>query len=187
MGIRVSDEHGVNPSIPLCFYCGDAKNEVVLLGRLPQDAEAPRHCLIDMEPCDTCKERRKTHINLIVVPSESCLDDIDDQRRRHEDVLSRRCHSFNREAPFIPDVPRSGYAFWVGREEVTGMVNEPELAQHILRAGWAFIPEEAADKLGLGKLKEVAEKNHPGATEIICRRADAVDDADADEAPDDES
>ena len=30
MSIRVSDKHGVNPSIPSCFYCNEQKSEIVL-------------------------------------------------------------------------------------------------------------------------------------------------------------
>ena len=41
-GIRLSPKHGVNPAVPLCFLCGQAKNEIVLAGRLPGDVEAPR-------------------------------------------------------------------------------------------------------------------------------------------------
>ena len=40
--IRLSKEHGVNPAIPICYFCGEEKNEIVLAGRLPQDVEAPK-------------------------------------------------------------------------------------------------------------------------------------------------
>lgn len=54
-GIRISKKHGVNPSIVKCFWCGKERNEIALLGRLPDDAEAPRCVCIDYEPCDECK------------------------------------------------------------------------------------------------------------------------------------
>lgn len=57
--IRISEKHGLNPSMPVCFLCGETKNEIVLFGRLKGDAEAPRHCIIDYEPCDKCKEKYK--------------------------------------------------------------------------------------------------------------------------------
>ena len=41
-GIRLSEKHGVNPSIGVCFYCNQDNGEVVLPGRLPDDREAPR-------------------------------------------------------------------------------------------------------------------------------------------------
>ena len=55
--IRISKKHGVNPTIPICFWCGKEKNEIALLGKLPNDIEAPRKIWIpgDYEPCDSCK------------------------------------------------------------------------------------------------------------------------------------
>ena len=50
--INISPEHGFNPSMPICFWCRQGKKDIVLLGRLPKDAKAPRHCVLDYEPCD---------------------------------------------------------------------------------------------------------------------------------------
>lgn len=41
MGIHLSKKHGVNPSIEICAVCGKGIG-VALLGRLKNDAEAPR-------------------------------------------------------------------------------------------------------------------------------------------------
>lgn len=54
-GIKLSPKHGVNPCIPICCWCGKEKNEIVLLGKLKDDAEAPRNAVIDYEPCDECQ------------------------------------------------------------------------------------------------------------------------------------
>lgn len=56
--IPLSPKHGVNPTMPICFFCGETKNEIALLGRIggKQDLEAPRQILLDYEPCDKCKE-----------------------------------------------------------------------------------------------------------------------------------
>jgi len=56
--IRLSPKHGVNPAVPLCYYCGESKNEILLLGRLKggEDKEAPRNAVWDFNPCDKCKE-----------------------------------------------------------------------------------------------------------------------------------
>lgn len=53
--IRLSKKHGVNPTIPTCFYCGEKKNEIILAGELPGDAEAPKDAVWDHVPCDQCK------------------------------------------------------------------------------------------------------------------------------------
>lgn len=54
-GIRISEKHGVNPSMDMCFWCGETK-AIVLFGRLKNDAEAPREVVTNYEPCDKCKE-----------------------------------------------------------------------------------------------------------------------------------
>ena len=45
-GIQVSPKHGLNPTIPVCFWCGKERGEVALLGRLPGDAEAPKNVVL---------------------------------------------------------------------------------------------------------------------------------------------
>jgi hypothetical protein len=69
MRIPLSPKHGVNPAIPLCFFCHKPKNEIVLPGHLPGDVEAPRSAVWDMRPCDTCEGYMKQGIILI-----SCRD-----------------------------------------------------------------------------------------------------------------
>lgn len=78
-GIELSPEHGVNPTIPVCFFCGEEKNEIVLLGRVRKrdphtgkavrgtDIEAPRHMVLDYEPCDKCKAIFDQGVTLIGV------------------------------------------------------------------------------------------------------------------------
>lgn len=52
--IRISEQYGVNPMVPKCFWCRKDKNEILLLGRLPGDKAAPRGATIDLDPCDKC-------------------------------------------------------------------------------------------------------------------------------------
>jgi hypothetical protein len=66
-GIRLSPKHGVNPAIPLCYVCNEPKNMLLLVGRLPGDAEAPKHAVWDKEPCDKCKGYQQQGIILISV------------------------------------------------------------------------------------------------------------------------
>lgn len=73
--IKISPKYGVNPTIPVCFWCGKEKNEIALLGRIRRketrktaygttvnhtvddDMEAPRNMVLDYEPCDACREQ----------------------------------------------------------------------------------------------------------------------------------
>lgn len=54
MGVRLSEKHGLNPSLACCFACGKEYG-VALLGRLKGDEEAPRYVLTE-ELCDDCKK-----------------------------------------------------------------------------------------------------------------------------------
>lgn len=62
MNIKLSPKHGLNPTIPVCAWCGEPKNEIALMGQIGdrrkgEDLEAPRNCILDYEPCDHCKEQ----------------------------------------------------------------------------------------------------------------------------------
>ncbi len=65
--ITLSPNHGVNPCLPICIYCGEEKNEIALLGKLPGDKEAPKNLVINYEPCDNCQAGMKTGIAFLEV------------------------------------------------------------------------------------------------------------------------
>jgi len=65
--IVLSPKHGVNPSLGVCFWCGEENGTVILPGKLKGDVEAPRYMCIDYEPCDKCKEQRARGITMIEV------------------------------------------------------------------------------------------------------------------------
>ena len=66
--IQISPKHGVNPTIPICFWCGREKNEIVLMGRIRKkdpvtgkavrgsDIEAPMRACLNSEPCEECQK-----------------------------------------------------------------------------------------------------------------------------------
>lgn len=64
--IKLSEKHGVNPSMQVCFFCSKSKG-VALLGKLKGDAEAPHKVLTDYEPCDDCKKKFGQGILLVGV------------------------------------------------------------------------------------------------------------------------
>ena len=66
--IRLSKTAGVNPTIPLCPYCGEPKNEILLTGYEGEewakkhgmsDGQMPMYIQLegDIKPCDKCKEK----------------------------------------------------------------------------------------------------------------------------------
>lgn len=81
-GIEVSPKHGLNPTIPVCFWCGKDKNEIALLGRIREktknryganvtkrdsDIEAPSRMVIDYEPCEECMKMWDSGVAVIEV------------------------------------------------------------------------------------------------------------------------
>lgn len=62
--IKFHPKYGLNPTIPICFYCGKDKDEIVALGASYKD-EAPARMLLNLEPCDKCKERFKNRTLLV--------------------------------------------------------------------------------------------------------------------------
>lgn len=64
--IEISPKYGVNPTIPVCFWCGEEKNEIALMGRVRErnkstgkavrgsDLEIPKCMVLDYDPCDSC-------------------------------------------------------------------------------------------------------------------------------------
>lgn len=54
-GIKISPKHGLNPTIPVCFWCGKQKNEIALMGCMKDDIEAPKNMVLDYVPCEECQ------------------------------------------------------------------------------------------------------------------------------------
>lgn len=69
--IKLSEKHGVNPTMCQCFFCGSVKH-IALMGhigdrRKGEDIEAPKECVMDYEPCDKCLDNMKLGVTLIEV------------------------------------------------------------------------------------------------------------------------
>ena len=58
--VKMSRKYGLNPTIPICFWCGEKRNEVACVGVVKdengQEIEMPMYSCIDYEPCDKCRE-----------------------------------------------------------------------------------------------------------------------------------
>lgn len=79
--MRISPKHGLNPMIPLCYYCGKEKNELALLGRLKGDEKAPGKAAIDLIPCEDCMKAMEKGIMLIGVKDGSSKTEADNPER----------------------------------------------------------------------------------------------------------
>ena len=120
MSIRLSDKHGVNPSITQCYYCGEDSG-IALLGRMKGDKKAPMKIgVVDMRPCNKCEDYMKQGVILISV----------------------------RNGEEGNDPYRTGGWVVVLDSLIIKMTTE-EKASQILEDRWTFIPDEAWDFIGL--------------------------------------
>lgn len=122
--IRISEKHGVNPATPLCFFCNQPKNELVLAGKLKGDIEAPKNMVWDHNPCDQCQEYMKQGIIVISV---------------------KNGESGNNSY-------RTG-GWWVLKENAIKNIlgHTPDLLADILKKRVVFMPDEVCTMLGLIK------------------------------------
>lgn len=127
--MRLHPKHGVNATIPTCFYCGEGKNELILLGSASKHItghdQAPMHGpVFDKEPCDKCKDLMKQGIIFISVDEDKSDD--------HKNPYRTGC-------------------FCVVKEEAVRRwgIQPQELLDSILRQRVAFIPDDVWNKMGL--------------------------------------
>lgn len=118
--IPLSPTHGVNPTIPTCFWCGKEKNEIALMGELPGDAEAPHNVVLDYEPCEDCKANMKNGITLVGVVDHPLPDG--------RPAISKGAYP-------------TGHWVVVAPEGVRHVIKEP-LATEIINDGRAVIDED---------------------------------------------
>ena len=77
--IKLSPKYGLNPTIPICFWCGKQRGEIALMGQIGdgrkcEDVEAPRYMVIDFEPCAECKKNMA--LGFTVIEATSCPNSV---------------------------------------------------------------------------------------------------------------
>lgn len=73
--IRLSPKYGANPTIPVCFWCGEDRGEIALMGhigdgRKGEDFEAPNRMVMDYEPCEKCRQNMSMGFTLMEATNE---------------------------------------------------------------------------------------------------------------------
>ena len=137
--IKLSPNHGLNPTIPVCFWCGKEKNEVALMGKMDkQDSAAPKHLVVDYEPCDTCKELFSKGIHVIGVTPKPIAQG---------------------QFPIMqnPEMFPTGSMFVAPKEWMKSFLEEnehPEMVNDVLEKGVMLMPDEIVSKI-------VEESNAP--------------------------
>lgn len=126
--IRLSPKHGLNPSIGICFFCGEDDGTIVLPGRLKDDQQAPRRTCWSHKPCLKCKKWMRQGIILVSV-----------------------CDGETGNNPH-----RTGGWVVVTEETVKRWFNEPLLTT-VLKTRFAFVYDQTWDAAGLPREKSMKE------------------------------
>lgn len=121
--IRLSEKHGVNPSMGVCFFCGEDDGTIALVGRLPGDKEAPRRACFSLEPCEKCQKKAKEEDFVFFVEMDAT-------------------------GPKGQMAPTGRYV-GVKAEVVRRLINPPELREAILAKRQALIASEDWRQMGL--------------------------------------
>ena len=141
MNIYLHKEHGLNPTMNTCFYCGKTKDILLVGARVSKFKEAGladstgkmnMHIgVTDMEPCSKCAGYMKQGIILV-----SCKDDTE------------------------PENPYRTGGWLVIKEEALGKMIDTKLFEQIKKTRFSFVPDDAWDMLGLprGKVEGVPTK-----------------------------
>lgn len=126
--MRLHKEHGLNPTISTCIYCGGDK-EIVLLGAAYKN-EAPMKMIFNTIPCDKCKELFEQGFLLVMVDKVS-----------------------NTENNPLEVIPGYLYAdnYWLFTKEWA----EKNVAEEAYRLGRALVTREDAKLMGLLDLPEI--------------------------------
>lgn len=130
--IRLSEQHGVNPSVDHCFICGK-DYAVVLFGKLKGDIEAPGStCTGGI--CDECQCHLENGVVFLV--------EVDEEKTEDE------------QNPW-----RTGRLAGVSAEAIRRWITPENLAEKIIEKGLAFIPIEAYEGLGIPQAAAELEGN----------------------------
>lgn len=132
MGVILHPEHGVNPTMTQCFYCGKDK-DILLIGKPKPEMYKQGLCdasgkmkmsigVVDMEPCNECRDYMEQGIILISA--------------KDEDLGTK-------------DPYRTGGWVVIKEEGFKEMINDPELLENVLKKRFCFVSDKVWDNLGL--------------------------------------
>lgn len=97
--IPISPKYGLNPTIPICIFCKKPKNELALLGRIQKrdpdtgravrgsDIEAPKHMILDSQPCEECLKDFQKGVALIGVVDHPVYENVNPVKKTDTQTL----------------------------------------------------------------------------------------------------
>ncbi len=122
MRIRISPKHGLNPAIPVCFFCNQPKDEIVFAGKIDKkDSEMPKYVVMDYQPCKKCKEQMSKGITFIGVATKA---------------------SFENQQPIQGNFYPTGRYAVIAEEALDHIVNNEALRENIRKTRVTIIDDE---------------------------------------------
>ena len=122
-GITLHPKYGLNPTLATCFYCGKETGEIALLG-VSYPTEAPKNMVINLEPCDECKEKYKDYTLLIEATRK-----LKPRSRKYEPVPTGRWAAVKRELFSVAPTPLM-YADTATMDYILRLAKEVEEARN---------------------------------------------------------
>lgn len=134
MSLSLHPEHGVNPTLSVCFFCQKDKGDVMHLGRAYR-GKAPMRMVMDYVPCEECQEKFSQGVLFIEVTRSP---NTPDQPPLYKGDLYQ-------------SVPYPTGQYWVLTKDATRRLigNDSDTGQKILKECKALIDPETAQELGL--------------------------------------
>lgn len=134
----------VGVALTRCFYCGEGDRILlnkVLTEHMAKRVESAHNCVLDMEPCNKCKELMGKGVILITIdvaksdPNWNTNPDAD-------------------KSNWMPNPYRTGGFFVITDDAVKRIIDNEEMAAWALKHRFMFIEHEAAEKLGLFQVEK---------------------------------
>lgn len=135
--INLHPKYGLNPTMPVCFWCGSDKGEIALLGS-KYKGEAPPKMVLDYVPCAKCLEAQANGI--------TCIEATTPDRTKNP--------PFAKEGSMSMTCP-TGRWIVVTREGFERLPVDEKLKAQIIERGKCFLNPETFNQLFAG----VADSN----------------------------
>jgi len=135
-GITLHPKYGLNPTMGVCFWCGEEDGTIGLLGR-NKGREAARKSILSLQPCKKCADNMALGITVV------------------------ECTTYQRD-PWQVEFQHGAYPTgrWcvVKRDaEFWGCINEP-MRSIVLKKGKMFLEPEMYEQFGFAPAAEKKEQ-----------------------------
>jgi len=152
-GIEINEEFGVNPTMSMCFFCGEEKGELVLFGAegfkklnektgIYESAQAPMKMVVDATPCQKCQEKWSIGITFLEMTEIEVISEM------------KRGKPTKFEKQMVP----TGRLSVITEEAAIHMLSKSEEKDEVLKRRIALMTVEDYEKI-FGNVESDSEKS----------------------------